>query len=849
MGWWNWIWRRLVELFRPEEADARRRALRDFGGVERFKEEVRDVWGARIVADIMQDTRVAVRSLPKHPVFLIAVITTLAVGIAGSVAMFSVLDASLLRSLPYPAADRLVLGRSTFDGELGPYVSAQDFEDYRELTTGLDGFGAIAPFPSRTTVTGGSEAERIDLVVVSADFFRVLGVDPVVGRHFLPEEATLDGEPVVMLSYGYWQRRFGGDGNAVGTRIVLGGVPHTIVGVMPSGFGFYVDTDAWRPYQLGRDYAMGRNIHNFLLVGRLGPGATVRRVQAAADAISTALEDAYPASNEGKALLVSPLQATLVDGYLSTLTILMASAVVILLVACANVAALLLARGSARRSEFAVRTVMGAGGGRLVRQLLAESTLLAGAAGVAGAFLGVLAARGILAFASPAYLGHLETGVTARTVAAALAVSLGTVVLFGLPPAIRATRRDPAGDLRSGRRASVGWRTTRFRDGLVVAQLALTALLLGLAGLLLRSFVEARGIDLGFDANSLVTAEVQVPSAWTTDERIGFFTELESRIQAIPGVTAVAMGSHLPVRDPGNTMGIQRADAGSTGDMRNVTVSQRMILPGYFEALGIPLLAGRSVDATDRANSEPVIVLSQSTAGYLFGDEDPIGRTVQAMESRDYVARIVVGIVADVVLGNPTDGPEMAMYFPHTQLARTRMRFAARVRGNAGAVTAGIRQILSQMSPDVPLDDVRSMDSAVAGAVSDRRGTAMILLVFAATALILAAVGLYGVLAYRVSLRLGEIGIRMALGASVTRITSGIVRNGLSLVALGLLIGSACALVAGRAMSGMLFGVSGHDPLTFASLGLLLVGVGALACIIPARRAAGVSPTDVIRAE
>lgn len=876
MGWWRWISRRIEVLFRPRAAEAeldeeirqhveletaanvrsgmspaegRRKALSDFGGVERFKEEVRDVRGARIIADIVQDARVALRSLPKQPAFLIAVVVTLAVGIGGSLAMFAVLDASLLRSLPYPGADRLVLGRSTFDGELGPYVSAQDFEDYRDQTVGLEALGAIAPFPARTTVTGAGDAERIDMVVVSPDFFEVLGVDPLIGRHFRPEEAAREAEPVVMLSYGYWQRRFGGDPAVEGTRIVLGGVPHTVVGVMPRGFRFYLDTDAWRPYHLGTDYATGRQIHNFLLVGRLEPGWTVGRVQATADAVSAALEAAYPSSNEGKALLLSPLRATLVEGYLSTLTILTVSAVLILLVACANVAGLLLARGNARRAEFAVRTVMGAGSARLARQLLTESALLAGAAGLAGVFLGVLASKGILAFVSLDFLGELEVGLSGRTVGAALAISAGTVVLFGLPPSVRAVRQDPAKDLRSGSRTSVGPGATRFRDGLVVVQLALTALLLGLSGLLLRSFAEIRNVDLGFDANSLVTAEVQVPGSWELAERINFFTELESRIRAVPGVAAVAMGSHLPVRDPGNTMGIQRAHAGSPDELRNTTVSQRMILPGYFRALGIPLLAGRPIDSTDRATSEPVIVLSESTARRLFGDEDAIGRTVHAMESRDFVPRTVVGVVADVVLGSPVEGPDMAMYFPYTQLTRTRMRIAMRVRGDAGAVTGSVRRILSDMDPNVPLDDVRTMDQAVASAVSDRRGTTVVLLVFAATALVLAGIGLYGVLAYRVSLRLREIGIRMALGASAGRVTAGIVRNGLRLVAIGLVLGSVSALMAGRVMSGMLFGVTGHDAVTFALLTLVLTGVGVMACVLPAHRASRVRPTDVMRTE
>ncbi len=772
----------------------------------------------------------------------------MAVGIAGTVAMFGVLDASIIRALPYPESERLVLGRSIFGTEPGPVVSAHDFEDYRDRVEGFEALGAIAPFPGRLTLTGLGDAERLDRIVVSHDFFRVLSVDPIVGRHFTHDETRPGAARVLMLSYGYWQRRFGGDPGIVGRLLTLNGVAYQVIGVMPSEFRFYLDTDVWSPYQLGTDFAAGRGFHNFLVVGRLERGLTLLQAQAQANAVSTALQAEHPETNEDKGLTLTPLREALAEPYVSTLTVLGAAAVLILLVACANVAGLLAARGASRREEMAVRSVMGAPGGRLVRQLLTENALLAGTAGILGTLLALWIERGVLAFLSLDRLGDLDAGLSAPTLAFALAISTATVLLAGLAPARRAARVDPAADLRSGRRTVGAREATRFRSAMVVAQIALTSVLIVVSGLLLRSFVELQRVDLGFDARSILTAEVQVAGTSSTEERISFPVALKQRIEAVPGVVSVAMSSHLPVRDPGNTMNVERRDEVS-GEPVSLSTSQRLVLPGYFEAMGIPLLSGRGIEPSDGPDTERIIVLSESTARRLFGTEEPVGGLVDAPAQNGRLApHRVVGTVGDVVLGDPANGPNIAMYQAHAQIPRTRLRLGIRVADGA-AVIDPIRAILRELDPDVPLDDVRWMDAVIAGSLYDQKTVTAVLAVFAATALVLAAVGLYGLLTFQVSVRRAEIGIRMALGASRAGITGHVLRGGLALVAGGLVLGGMLALIAGRLMTGMLFGVTGYDPITYVGLAAVLGLVGTVACVLPARRATAINPVDAMRTD
>lgn len=879
MGPWRWLRRRIDVLFRKgmvedelddeigfhlekeielhvaaglSRAEARRRALIAFGGVERFKEEVRDVRGARILDDLAKDLQLAARSFVKQPLFLVSVLATLGLAIGGNVAMFGLLEASLFGTLPYAEPDRLVLGRVTYDGDRGNTVSGPDYFDVREQATTFASLSAFTPFELVATVTGAGEAERVRAPYGSWDLFRTLGVDPIIGRHFLPEEGEPGGDPVVMLTHGYWQRRFAGSPDVLSRTLELDGTTATVVGVLPEGFRFPVAADVWRPLIRGGPFAQARQFHNFVLIGRLAAGVGLEGARADVDRITTRLAEIHPESNRGKGMYLEPLHAALVEDYRATLSVLAASVLALLLVAGANVAGILLARGSARGAEMAVRSVMGAGRGRLVRQLLAENLLLAlGATGL-GLLLAEVVQRGLLAFVSLDELGGVEPTWSLRTAAAASALALLTLALFGVFPALRTARSEPARELAAGPARAGGSReAARFRSSLVIAQVGLTVVLLTISGLLARSLSQLRAVDIGFDPEGVLTAEAPLPPARYQDvpRRPALFAELQRRIEAMPGVEAVGIANQLPIRDPGNNVNVSPVESwGSDEAMRSAY--QRMVLPGYFEAMRIPLLAGRDVALTDERGPSGVTLLSESLAEALFPDGSPLGRVVGVdIGAPEPWEAEVVGVVGDVAPSALAQGKDVTMYFPYTQRSPSTARLAVRTSGDPMRLVPAIRQALAELDPDVPLAGVATMEEVLSDSVSDRRATALVVGVFALVALVLSAVGVYGVLAYQVARRSREIGVRMALGASVGSVSKGVLRSGLRLVAIGLALGVPASVLAARSIRSMLFDVGLIDPLTYTGVALFLAMVAAAACLLPAWSAARVDPVRALRSE
>jgi len=723
------------------------------------------------------------------------VVLTLALGIGANVAMFSVVDAVLLRGLPYPEADRLVLARTTYSGQIAWNVSSEDFYDYRDRVDAFQSLAAIRSFAQEVTVTGGEEPERVPSTMVSEDLFSAVGVRPQLGRDFTAEDGELSAPNTVLISHGYWQRRFGGDPEAVGRTITIGGDPTTVLGVMPAGFFFFQNVDLWLPMRKGGDWTGVRRFHNWTLVGRLADGTTLEQAQAQVDVVSAQLQEAYPDSNTDKGLNVSPLQDVLVDQYDEMLLTLMAAIGLVLLIACGNVAGLLLARGSGRARELAVRAAMGATGRRLARQFLGESFLLGLAAGALGTLLAFWL-QGVALGAIPLeYAGITELGMSGSMLAFALLLSLATALVFGALPAWSGARADPVGNLASGTRTTESGKGTRFRNGLVVVQVALSLVLLVCSGLLVRSFVRLNGVDTGFQGEGLLTAKVVLPPARYPEaqERIDFFSGLMDDILAIPGVVAVGATNMLPIKDGYSNVGAWDPENPPPGP-RDVTLAEhRSVVPGYFEAMKIPVRAGRDFRPLSQGEEEMTLIINETMARGLFGNENPVGRMV--------------------------------------------------------ALDAGENEPLLARDPDIPLGSVATMEEVIWDSVATPRILMAALGAFALVALFLSALGLYSILAFYVLRRVHEIGIRVAMGASGSRVLGLVLKRGMVLVSGGLLLGLAGALFLTRYLQGQLYEIGAADPVTFGAVSLGVLGVAALACLIPAWRAVRLDPVRALQAE
>ncbi|UCG87898.1 MAG: ABC transporter permease, partial [Gemmatimonadota bacterium] len=680
---------------------------------------------------LLQDVRYAVRGLLRQPGFASAVILLLAVGIGANVAMFSALHQALIRPLPYAEPENLVLGRTTFFGNPNPDMSAYDYYDYRERNQVFESVGAIRTGSRYVTVTGGDEPERVNSVLVSHDLFQTLGIPTVAGRYFTPGEGELGGQNVVLISGGYWQRRFGGAPDAIGSTIIVDGAAQTIVGVMPPDFEFLHDVDLWLPMRRDGPSADSRGWHNWLLVGRLKPGITIERARADFDVISAQLADEYPETNRDKGVLLTELHLAFAEDYETTVVLLMAAVGLVLLIACGNVAGLLLARGTTRRAELCVRAALGASSPRLVRQLLTESLVTAIAGGVLGVTLAICFQKLILHVLPTDIPGMESLGVSWPMLAFALAVSVATGLLFGVLPAVQAARVNIAGNVGSGTRTTDS-RGQRFQSCLVVTQVAVSVILLIGSGLLLKSFATLRAVNPGFDTANLWTTEIQIASNKYGDEseRIHFFSTLLEELKAIPGVSDVAMINQLPIRNPGNNPFAYAADRPIPDPSDRYGVFWRTVLPGYVDAMGIPLLSGRGIEASDVDGTSPVLVINETMARRLFPDEDPLGRRV-AVFQRDATYE-VVGVVGDVRMEGTRYTPRMAMYASYFQHPTLTMRVAIRLAAEPSSLVAAVRNVVWKRDGDVAVAELSSMDEIIARTVSDDKVVALSVTLFAA---------------------------------------------------------------------------------------------------------------------
>ena len=830
---------------------AARIARRRFGGVARFQDEAREARGGWWLEELRQDARYAVRVLGRGRAFVVVAVLTLALGVGANTAIFSVVRGVLLRSLPYPDPERLVAVQSVIRGSTAA-VSPPDFFDWRSQTRSFSGLSAY--YVSTTNLTGGGEPERLTQARVSANFFDVLGIRPTRGRAFLSGEDALTAPRVVVLSDGLWRRRFGADPSIVGRTIDLDDAPTTVIGIAPADLHVPADVDMWLTtrFEANDVSPRSRGARWVEVVGRLAPGSSLGGARAEMAAIATRLQQLDPKHNLDVTSRVTPLREELVGRVRRPLMVLLGAVGFVMLIACVNVASLSLGRTAGREMELAVRTALGAGRGRLVRQILTESVMLSVGAGVIGLALAVLGTRALVLVA-PGDLPLVNAvHVDGVVLAFALLLTVANGLLFGVMPAIHGSRRAVEARLRAGGRSnSLG--NGRLRQALVVAEVALAIALLAGAGLLLRSFGQLTAVDPGFQPRQVTTFSLSLSPVRYPDgtRREQFASALLSRVDRLPGVTASGISFSLPLT--GGGFGLTFAIGGrpeATGaDEPRAQV--RVATPDYFRTMSIPLIRGRGFTAEDRAGGDPVLLISAEAARRYWPNENPIGQTLETgwhRENRAFGGR-VVGIVGDVRQFGLASQAQPEIYAPLAQWPIDEMSIVIRSSAPTATVIATARDVLRQLDPALPIFDARPLSDLVRESIAERRFYAALLATFATLALVLAAVGIYGVIAYSVQQRRRELGIRIALGASWSQVVAMVMRQGMALTLLGAGVGLAGAGILTRVLRGQLFGVSATDPLTFIAVPLILIVVAAVACMVPARRAVSVDPASAIRAE
>ena len=798
---------------------------------------------------LMQDLRYALRMLWKHPGFTAVATITLALGIGANTAIFSVVHAVLLRPLPYNGPDRILALNETARGSVTT-ISPPNLMDWKAQNTT---FSAIAAYEDTTvTLSGGFEPEQLDAALVGVELFEVLGVAPMRGRGFESNEAKPGGPRAVVLGYGPWQRRFGGDEAIVGRMLTFDGRPFQVVGIMPRGVTFPGEIDLWFPLRLAEDELTPnqRGAHYLNAVGRLNPDVTIEQAIGDLARIEQRIADQH-SSVQGYGVWATPLLDSMVGGVRRPLLLLLGAVGFVLLIACANVSNLLLARASARRTEIAVRSALGAGRWRIVRQLLAESVLLALAGGVCGVLLAVWGVRAldVLLPQNLPRAGGID--VNATVLLFSVIVSMATGILFGVVPSIYASSADLAAFLKDARRdgSSGGVRRT-FRGALVSIEVALALVLLIGAGLAMRSFDRLSGIDPGFDPSGVLAVSLSVPGARYPDTAAiaRFYQQYVESLGTQPGVAAAGAVMIPPLARSGfgGTFSIVGSD---DSDDRRMQV--RAATAGYLEALRIPLRRGRVFSEADRASGLPVTIISEEAARRYWPGRDPIGQRLRlhvGISGREPV-REIVGVVGDVKLRAIDSAPAAVAYVPHGQYVADTMTVFVRGMGNPMALLPMVKSQLAGIDREIALARVRPATEIVAASVSDPRFRMTLLGLFAAMALVLAAVGLYGVMAYAVSQRRGEIGVRMALGADRRDVLRLVLAQGMLPVAIGMAAGLAAAGALTKVMSGLLYEVNPLDPVTYVGVAVVLSVVAAIACYIPARRATLVDPLAALRAE
>jgi putative ABC transport system permease protein len=804
---------------------------------------------------VLQDLRYAIRAFLKKPASVVIVVFALAIGIGANTAIFSVVNAILLRPLPYKNPDRIIMvwmdnHKLAVDQDWHSYPNYVDYRDQNST------FEEIAAFNDRSfNLTGTGEPVRVIGAWSTANLFAVLGADPIQGRTFSIEEEEPGKDMVAVISYGLWQRRFGGDANLVGQPINLNGVDRTVVGIMPASFAFPLkETDVWVPLALSPQRKQARSAFSLKAVGRLKPGVTMQQARADMGAIADHLLEQYPQIMESYGVNLVPLHEQVTGKVRTALLVLLAAVAFVLLIACANVANLLLARAASREREIAIRTALGASRRRIVRQLLTESLLLALIGGVLGLLLAIWGLDVLVAL-SPANIPRLDQiGIDGRVLAFTLSVSLVTGIVFGLVPAMQASKPDLNESLKEGGRGtSGGIRGRRIRGLLVVAEIALSLVLLIGAGLLIKSFIQLQKFDLGFNPNNLLTMRVQLPGTKYREpaQVVNFFQQVFQHMEQVPGVQSVGAISDIFLSDTPNSTNFTIEGRPLATGADSIEVPLDAVTTDYFKVMGIPLLKGRVFDERDRIGSLPVAIINDTFAKRFFAGEDPIGkRYCYGQPDGDQTRWLtIVGIVGDMRRTGFDKDVRPETFLAQNQDPDNALTIVARTSGAPAGFADALRSEIWAVDKDQSVFNIKTMDATLADMTAQRRFNMLLLGIFAVVALILAAVGIYGVMSYSVTQRLHELGIRIALGASARDVLRLVVGQAMRLALIGIIAGMIAAFFLTHLMASLLYGVSATDPATFLLISSLLTGVSLVASFVPARRAMKVDPMVALRYE
>ena len=804
---------------------------------------------------MLKDIKYGLRSLLKHRTFTAIAIVTLALGIGANTAIFTVVNAVVLRPLPYPDSERLAMLWTTKDANQEQPFSFGDYNDLKLQAQSFSAIGAASPLWQFTLNVGG-EPEPIQGMYVSANLFEVLKVAPEQGRVFTSDEDRIGGPPVAIISRGLWERRFGSDPNVIGKPLSIGGVSATIVGVMPAGFQFLDPAaEVWAPLAQNQFAASARQVRLLSVVGRLNDGVQAGEAGAELTNIARRLEGAYPDANGGVSLRLVPLHQQITGKVRPALLLLFGAVGLVLLIACANIINLMLVRGAARHREIAVRAALGAGRMRLLRQLLTESITLSVLGGVAGILLGSWGVKALLALNPISIPSYNKIGIDLTVLVFTLGASVITGVVFGLAPAWQTLRFDLSAALKgAGRGAIAETGQRRLSSLLVIAEMAMAMVLLIGAGLLLRSFGRLLDVKPGFTTENLLTMQVGLPNAGYREpqKRVAFVQQLEASLKGAPEVSAVGVVTRLPLMSALNNV-----TTFLTIEGRDVPVSERPEIDfrrastGYFQAMGIPLLSGRLVTEQDIANNTGAVLINDAMAKRFWPGEDPVGKRISTATSTGHQTQwqTIVGVVGSVRHLGLDIEPRPEIYYHTNTGPPFGPVVVIRTTSDPKRLISIARAKVREIDRDVPISNVNTMEELVAQSVAQRRFGMFLLGAFAVLALVLAAIGIYGVVSYSVTQRTQEIGVRMALGANAVDVLKMVLRNGMSLALIGVGLGLAGAFALTRLMARLLFEVTPTDVTTFALVSVALTAVALLACYLPARRAMNVDPLEALRDE